>query len=67
MLLALVQSFLRATVSNEFTEVSITSIHACTIWIFHMSVIDCTFIAPTEGLYLYTLYTSSFILIRYLI
>ena len=50
MLLDLVQSFLRATVefddgpvknpnragcnANEFTEVSITSIHACTIWIF---------------------------------
>ena len=34
MLLDLVQSFLRATVSNKFTEVSITSIHACTIWIF---------------------------------
>ena len=38
MLLDLVQSFLRATVSYEFTEVSITSIHACTIWIFHTSV-----------------------------
>ena len=34
MLLDLVQPFLRATVSHEFTEVSITSIHACTIWIF---------------------------------
>ena len=34
MLLYLVQPFLRATVSHEFTEVSITSIHACTIWIF---------------------------------
>ena len=31
MLLDLVQPFLRATVSHEFTEVSITSIHACTI------------------------------------
>ena len=37
MLLYLVQSFLRATVSNEFTEVSIISIHACTISIFHTS------------------------------
>ena len=34
MLLDLVQSFLRATVSHEFTEVSITSFHACPIWIF---------------------------------
>ena len=65
MLLYLVQSFLRATVSNQFTEVSIlratvsnqftevsiTSIHACTIWIFHTSVYDCTFIAPTDGWY----------------
>ena len=34
MLLDLVQSFLRYTVSHEFTEVSITSIHSCTIWIF---------------------------------
>ena len=49
--LDLVQPFLRATVSHEFTEVSITSIHACTIWIFHTSVYDCTFIAPTDGLY----------------
>ena len=51
MLLNLVQSFLRATVSHEFTEVSITSVHACTILIFHTSVYDCTFIAPTYGLY----------------
>ena len=51
MLLDLVQPFLRATVSHEFTEVSITSIHTCTIWIFHKSVYDCTFIAPTDGLY----------------
>ena len=43
MLLDLVQSFLRATLSNEFTEVSITSMHACTIWILHTSVYDCTF------------------------
>ena len=34
MLLDLVQPFLRATVSHEFMEVSITSINACTIWIF---------------------------------
>ena len=34
MLLYQVQPFLRATVSHEFTEVSITSIHACTISIF---------------------------------
>ena len=45
MLHDLVQSFLRYTVSHEFTEVSITSIHACTIWIFRMSVYDFTFIA----------------------
>ena len=51
MLLDLVQPFLRAIVSHEFTEVSITSTHACTIWIFHTSVYDCTFIAPTDGLY----------------
>ena len=51
MLLDLVQSFLRATVSNEFTEVSITSIHAYTIWIFHTPVYDCTFIVPTDGWY----------------
>ena len=52
MLRDLVQPFLRATVSQEFTEVSITSIHARTIWIFHTSVYDYTFIAPTDGLYL---------------
>ena len=51
MLLDLVQSFLRATVSNELLEVSITSIHACTIWIFRTSVYDGTFIAPTDGWY----------------
>ena len=50
MLLDLVQPFLRATVSHEFTEVSITSIHACTIWIFHTSVYDCTFIATDRWL-----------------
>ena len=49
MLLDLVHSVLRATVSNEFTEVSITIIHAITIWIFHTSVYDCTFIAQTDG------------------
>ena len=49
MLLDLVQSFLRATVSNEFMEVSNTSIHACTIWIFHTSVYDGTFITPTDA------------------
>ena len=38
MLLDLVQSFLRATMSHEITEVSITSIYACTIWIFHTCV-----------------------------
>ena len=52
MLLDLVQPFLRATVSHELTEASITNIHACTIWIFHTSVYDCTFIAPADGLYL---------------
>ena len=42
-------------------------ITACTIWIFYRSVNDCTFIAPTKCLYFYTLQTSSFILICYLI
>ena len=51
MLLYLVQPFLRATVSHEFTEVSITSIHACATRIFQTPVYDCTFIAPTEGLH----------------
>ena len=51
MLLELVQSFLRATFSNEFTEVSITSIHAYTIWIFHTPVYDGTYIAPTNDWY----------------
>ena len=42
-------------------------ITACTIWIFFRTVNDCTFIAPTKRLYLYTLQTSSFILICYVI
>ena len=48
MLLDLVQPFLRAKMSHEFTEVSITSIHACTIWIFHTSVYDC-YLYCTDG------------------
>ena len=51
MLLYLVQPFLRATVSHELTEVSITRIHACATCIFHTSVYDCTYIALTDGLY----------------
>ena len=51
MQLDLVQPFLLATVSHKSTEVYTTSIHACMIWIFNTSVYDCTFIAPTDGLY----------------
>ena len=47
--------------------VFITLYTACRIGIFHRSVIDCTFIASTEDLYVHTLYTSSCILICYLI
>ena len=42
-------------------------ITACTIWIFYRSVNDCTLIAPTKRLYFYTLQTSSYIFICYLI
>ena len=42
------------------------SFTACTIWVFQRSVHVCTFVAPTEGLYFSTLYTSSFILIFFL-
>ena len=71
MLLDLVQPFLRATVSLELAEISIPRcrfyyITPCTICIFHRSVIDCTFIARTEDLYVHTFYTSSFILIMLL-
>ena len=72
-------SFLHVTWSSE-TFVAIYSvlwtcenfstfyyITACTIWIFYRSVNDRTFIAPTKRSYFYTLQTSSFILIRYLI
>ena len=71
MLLGLVQPFLRAAVSLELAEISIPrefllhyTLHD---FIFHRSVIDCTFFPPTVGLYFYTLYTTSFILICYLI
>ena len=71
MLLGLVQPFLQAAVSLELAEISIPrefllhyTLHDL---IFHKSVIDYTFIAPTEGLYFYTLYTTSFNLICYFI
>ena len=55
MLLDLVQPLLRAAVSLELAEISIPRLFLLHYNLhdldFHMSVIDCTFVALTEGLY----------------
>ena len=72
MLFDLVPPLFRARLSLHFEEISqltvpIMHFTACTIWIFHLFVHDCTFFAPTEILYFQTVYASSFMLICYLI
>ena len=62
MLLDLVPPLLRATLSVEWAEIAIDSAYrpftACTIWIHHRFVHDCTFIAPTATIEHFLLHST---------